>query len=112
MRLIRLDWKRLPEPFTRMRFLREKTKTRSTGGKRRAIFAWAEVGRIFGTLANDDGFIELENFEGEESRIEHYGEYSVTFRGVERRLPPREARAWLETFAIRGSDEAARALSS
>lgn len=112
MRLIRLDWKRSPEPFTRMRFAREKTRIHSTGGKRRAIFSWAEVQRIFGTLATDDGFMELENYECEEARIEHRGGYTVSFRGVEKSLAPEAAKAWLETFAIRGADEAAKALAT
>lgn len=112
MRLLRADWKRPPEPFTRMRFAREKTRIHSTGGKRRAIFSWAEVQRIFGTLATDDGFMELENYECEEARIEHRGGYTVSFRGVEKSLAPGAAKAWLETFAIRGADEAAKALDA
>ena len=111
MRLIRLDWKRPPEPFTRMRFAREKTRIHSTGGKRKAIFGWAEVQRIFGTLATEDGFMELENYEGEGARIEHRGGYSVSFRGVEKELAPDAAKTWLETFAIRGGEDAAKALA-
>lgn len=111
MRLISYDWKRAPEPFTRIRFAREKTSIRSTGGKRKALFKWAEVQRIFGTLATDDGFLEIQNFEGEDARIDHRGGYSVSFRGAEKGLAADDAKAWLHTFAIQGAEEAAKALA-
>lgn len=111
MRLISYDWKRAPEPFTRSRFAREKTSIQSTGGKRKALFKWADVQRIFAALATDDGFLEIQNFEGEDARIDHHGGYTISFRGVEKGLAADDAKAWLHTFAIRGAEEAAKALA-
>lgn len=108
-----VDWKRTPEPFMRMRFEREKRKIRSTGGKRKALFKWEEIRKVLGHLATDDGFMEIQNFEGEDARIDHRdGGYTISLRQVDKGVGPDDAKTWLSTFAIRGADEAVKALGA
>ncbi len=107
-----VDWKRSPEPFMRMRFEREKRKIRSTGGKRKALFKWEEIRKVLAHLATDDGFMEIQNFEGEDARIDHHDGYTLSLRGVDKGVGADDAKAWLSTFAIRGADEALKALGA
>ncbi len=100
-------------PFTKTRSLRKKSKIRAGGaGKRRGVGRWTEVVRVFELLAEEDGFLEIENYEREVARVDHEGGYVMTLRDAEYELEPDKARSWLEAFAKEGVEASLAAVAA
>jgi len=104
------NWDRQPAPALSARYLRQKTGIKSTGGKRMGIFPLIEIERIIGYIATDDGFIEVENFERRQIRIDHVeGKFQVTLES-EKWMPSNDGLIpWFKIFATEGWDTALKA---
>lgn len=99
-------------PFTKTRSLRKKSKIRAGGaGKSRGVGRWTEVVRVFELLAEEDGFLEIENYEREVARVDHEGGYVITLRDTEYEREPADARAWREAFAKQGVEASLEVLA-
>ena len=89
-------------PFTKTRSLRKKSKIRAGGaGKSRGVGRWTEVVRVFELLAEEDGFLEIENYEREVARVDHEGGYVITLRDTEYEREPADARASLTLGTVK-----------
>jgi len=94
-----------PTPAARMRFVRTKRKIWTTAGKLRLPFTFREVVHTVGSLAEDDGFAEIENFEHAVATIRHEeGEHVVEFDGHDTPLPTARVREWLDVFTMEGAE--------
>jgi hypothetical protein len=104
------NWSRPPAPALSARFLRQKTGIKSTGGKRMGIFPPPDLERIIGFVGTEDGFVEVENFERRQIRIDHAdGKFEVTL-GEERWVPGKDKIIpWFRIFATEGWETALKA---
>lgn len=100
------NWAREPAPAISARFHRLKSGVKSTGGKRMGVFPLATIEKTLEFLAKEDGFMELQNFERKQVRIEHAdGRFVVnTGRGEPLQLPDGGIVAWVKAFVTRGLD--------
>jgi hypothetical protein len=103
-------WERPPGPALSARFHRLRSGVKSTGGKRMGIFPPKEVENTITHLAEDDGFIDIENYQRKLVRIEHAdGRYEV-IQDDQRWVAKAEGiLPWFRVFAIDGADAASKA---
>jgi hypothetical protein len=103
------DWGRQPSPAISARFHLLQSGVKSTGGKRMGVFPWAEIEDTLGYIAEEDGFIDLENFERRAVRIEHAADRFTIVSGGEPWHPAAERVVeWVRTYTIKGLDAANR----
>ena len=102
------NWAREPAPAISARFHRLKSGVKSTGGKRMGVFPWPDIEATLGFIAKEDGFMDLQNFERKQVRIEHAaGRFTIdSGAGAPWPLPDDGIIPWVKILVTKGLDAA------
>jgi len=102
------NWAREPAPAISARFHRLGSGVKSTGGKRMGVFPWADIEKTLGFIAKEDGFMDLQNFERKQVRIEHAdGRFTIdSGAGAPWPLPNDGIIPWVKILVTKGLDAA------